>query len=163
MWLLVGFDQYQTGLNGSLMGKSKNCLLSYIFFVHVSLFQLKGSDLELTIVKGSSVHQASLNGPACAYVNARVKVGNRELGRIPTLFLLKVKLSQTDKPTVTGFVLSFTPFTFTTEGVILLENPKGDNRLDLDRLQTVCSSVFGTNNSRLRFFNGGTGNKYFRF
>ncbi|RVE73102.1 hypothetical protein OJAV_G00046280 [Oryzias javanicus] len=109
-----------------ILGTTKAPLLPYPVPKSASMIiaettQLKGSDLELTIVKGSSVHQASLNGPACAYVNARVKVGNREL-----------------------------------EGVILLENPKGDNRLDLDRLQTVCSSVFGTNNSRLRFFNGGT-------
>ncbi|KAF6738823.1 Isoleucine--tRNA ligase, cytoplasmic [Oryzias melastigma] len=109
-----------------ILGTTKAPLLPYPVPKSASIIiaettQLKGSDLELTIVKGSSVHQASLNGPACAYVNARVKVGNREL-----------------------------------EGVILLENPKGDNRLDLDRLQTVCSSVFGTNNSRLRFFNGGT-------
>uniref|UniRef100_A0A8C8A293 Isoleucine--tRNA ligase, cytoplasmic n=1 Tax=Oryzias sinensis TaxID=183150 RepID=A0A8C8A293_9TELE len=105
-----------------ILGTTKAPLLPYPVPKSASIIiaettQLKGSDLELTIVKGSSVHQASLNGPACAYVNARVKVGNREL-----------------------------------EGVILLENPKGDNRLDLDRLQTVCSSVFGTNNSRLRFF-----------
>uniref|UniRef100_A0A3P9MJ86 isoleucine--tRNA ligase n=1 Tax=Oryzias latipes TaxID=8090 RepID=A0A3P9MJ86_ORYLA len=100
-----------------ILGTTKAPLLPYPVPKSASIIiaettQLKGSDLELTIVKGSSVHQASLNGPACAYVNARVKV----------------------------------------EGVILLENPKGDNRLDLDRLQTVCSSVFGTNNSRLRFF-----------
>uniref|UniRef100_H2LIZ3 Isoleucine--tRNA ligase, cytoplasmic n=1 Tax=Oryzias latipes TaxID=8090 RepID=H2LIZ3_ORYLA len=104
-----------------ILGTTKAPLLPYPVPKSASIIiaettQLKGSDLELTIVKGSSVHQASLNGPACAYVNARVKV----------------------------------------EGVILLENPKGDNRLDLDRLQTVCSSVFGTNNSRLRFFSGGT-------
>uniref|UniRef100_A0A8C8A6C5 Isoleucine--tRNA ligase, cytoplasmic n=1 Tax=Oryzias sinensis TaxID=183150 RepID=A0A8C8A6C5_9TELE len=109
-----------------ILGTTKAPLLPYPVPKSASIIiaettQLKGSDLELTIVKGSSVHQASLNGPACAYVNARVKVGNREL-----------------------------------EGVILLENPKGDNRLDLDRLQTVCSSVFGTNNSRLRFFSSGT-------
>uniref|UniRef100_A0A3B3CKW7 Isoleucine--tRNA ligase, cytoplasmic n=1 Tax=Oryzias melastigma TaxID=30732 RepID=A0A3B3CKW7_ORYME len=96
-----------------ILGTTKAPLLPYPVPKSASIIiaettQLKGSDLELTIVKGSSVHQASLNGPACA---------------IPTLFLLK--------------------------------NPKGDNRLDLDRLQTVCSSVFGTNNSRLRFFNGG--------
>uniref|UniRef100_A0A8C8A5S6 Isoleucine--tRNA ligase, cytoplasmic n=1 Tax=Oryzias sinensis TaxID=183150 RepID=A0A8C8A5S6_9TELE len=104
-----------------ILGTTKAPLLPYPVPKSASIIiaettQLKGSDLELTIVKGSSVHQASLNGPACAYVNARVKV----------------------------------------EGVILLENPKGDNRLDLDRLQTVCSSVFGTNNSRLRFFSSGT-------
>ncbi|XP_033990919.1 isoleucine--tRNA ligase, cytoplasmic [Trematomus bernacchii] len=83
--------------------------------------QLKGSDLELTIVKGSSAPRAPLNGPACSYVNIRVKVNNKE-----------------------------------QEGVVLLENPKGDNRQDLDKLKKVCSSIFGTNNTQLRFFNSGT-------
>uniref|UniRef100_A0A3P8S6N3 Isoleucine--tRNA ligase, cytoplasmic n=1 Tax=Amphiprion percula TaxID=161767 RepID=A0A3P8S6N3_AMPPE len=83
--------------------------------------QLKGSDLELTIVKGSSAPRAPLNGPACTYVNLRVKVDNKE-----------------------------------QEGVVLLENPKGDNRLDLDKLKKVCSSIFGTNNTQLRVFNAGT-------
>uniref|UniRef100_A0AAQ5XS02 isoleucine--tRNA ligase n=1 Tax=Amphiprion ocellaris TaxID=80972 RepID=A0AAQ5XS02_AMPOC len=88
----------------------------------LSLLQLKGSDLELTIVKGSSAPRAPLNGPACTYVNLRVKVDNKEQGK----------------------------------GVVLLENPKGDNRLDLDKLKKVCSSIFGTNNTQLRVFNGGT-------
>ncbi|MEQ2168462.1 hypothetical protein GOODEAATRI_014654 [Goodea atripinnis] len=79
--------------------------------------QLKGSDLEVTIVKGSLLPQAPLNGPACAYVNLRVKVNNKE-----------------------------------QEGVVLLENPRGDNRLDLDKLRKVCGSIFGINNSQLRFF-----------
>ncbi|XP_078104974.1 isoleucine--tRNA ligase, cytoplasmic [Sander vitreus] len=83
--------------------------------------QLKGSDLELTIVKGSSAPRPPLNGPACTYVNVRVKVNNKE-----------------------------------QEGVVLLENPKGDNRLDLDKLKRMCSGIFGTNNTQLRFFNGGT-------
>uniref|UniRef100_A0A1A7Y5T2 Isoleucine--tRNA ligase, cytoplasmic n=1 Tax=Iconisemion striatum TaxID=60296 RepID=A0A1A7Y5T2_9TELE len=83
--------------------------------------QLKGSDLELTIVKGSSSPRAILNGPACTYVNLRVKVNHRE-----------------------------------QEGVVLLENPKGDNRLDLNKLKNACRSIFGTNNTPLRFFSGGT-------
>lgn len=45
-----------------------------------SLLQLKGSDLELTIVKGSSAPRAPLSGPACTYVNLRVKVNNKEQG-----------------------------------------------------------------------------------
>lgn len=43
-------------------------------------WKLKNSDLELTIVKGSSA-QAPLNGPACTYVNLRVSVNNKEKGR----------------------------------------------------------------------------------
>lgn len=83
--------------------------------------QLKGSDLELTIAKGSSAPRAPLNGPACTYVNLQVKVNNKE-----------------------------------QEGVVLLENPKGDNRLDLDKLKKACSSIFGTNNTQLKFFSDGT-------
>ncbi|KAF7668411.1 hypothetical protein LDENG_00011060 [Lucifuga dentata] len=83
--------------------------------------QLKGSDLELTIVKGSSAPQVPLNGPACTYVNLRVKINNKE-----------------------------------QDGVVLLENPKGDNRVNVDKLKQVCKSVFGTNNTELRFFSGGT-------
>ncbi|KAM3878504.1 isoleucine--tRNA ligase, cytoplasmic [Diretmus argenteus] len=83
--------------------------------------QLKGSDLELTIVKGSSAASVPLNGPACSYVNLRVKVNNKE-----------------------------------QDGTVLLENPKGDNKLDVDKLKRVCSSIFGTNNTQLCFFNGKT-------
>uniref|UniRef100_A0A8D3AS32 Isoleucine--tRNA ligase, cytoplasmic n=1 Tax=Scophthalmus maximus TaxID=52904 RepID=A0A8D3AS32_SCOMX len=86
--------------------------------------QLKGSDLELTIVKRSSAPRVSLNGPACTFVNLRVKVNNKE-----------------------------------QEGVVLLENPRGDNRVDVDKLKKVCTSVFGTNNTKLRFFNGGLTSK----
>uniref|UniRef100_A0A3B3ZPZ2 Isoleucine--tRNA ligase, cytoplasmic n=1 Tax=Periophthalmus magnuspinnatus TaxID=409849 RepID=A0A3B3ZPZ2_9GOBI len=82
--------------------------------------QLKGSDLEFTIVKGSSTPKISLNGPACAYVNLKVKVNNKD-----------------------------------QEGVVLLENPQGDNRLNLDKLKQVCSSIFGTN-TNIRFYNGAT-------
>lgn len=44
-----------------------------------------------------------------------------------------------------------------SEGVVLLENPRGDNRLDLDKLRKICSSIFANNNTQLRFFSGGTG------
>uniref|UniRef100_A0A672GGT6 isoleucine--tRNA ligase n=1 Tax=Salarias fasciatus TaxID=181472 RepID=A0A672GGT6_SALFA len=83
--------------------------------------QLKASDLELTIVKGSSAPLAPLNGPACSYVNVRVKVNNKQ-----------------------------------QEGVVLLENPRGDNRADFDKLKKACSSIFGTNDTQLRFFSGAT-------
>lgn len=56
---------------------SNSCPFSILCF---SLLQLKGSDLELTLVKGSSAPQAPLNGPACTYVNVRVKVNNKEQG-----------------------------------------------------------------------------------
>lgn len=51
-----------------------------IYKFSFSTWQLKNSDLELTIVKGSSA-EAPLNGPACAYVNLRLHVNNKEKGR----------------------------------------------------------------------------------
>lgn len=44
-----------------------------------------------------------------------------------------------------------------SEGVVLLENPRGDNRLDLHKLRKISSSIFATNSTQLRFFSGGTG------
>lgn len=41
-----------------------------------------------------------------------------------------------------------------------MENPRGDNRLDLDKLRKICSSIFVTNNTQLRFFSGGTGENW---
>ena len=61
----------------------KKCISFYFEFIHgfcLLGLQLKGSDLELTIVKGSSAH-APLNGPACTYVNIRVKANNKEQGQ----------------------------------------------------------------------------------
>ncbi|XP_031424331.1 isoleucine--tRNA ligase, cytoplasmic [Clupea harengus] len=83
--------------------------------------QLKGSDLELTIVKGAAGTREALNGPACAYVNLKLHLGNKE-----------------------------------QEGVVLLENPKGDNKLDVEKLKVVCQSVFGQQNSSFALFNGKT-------
>lgn len=42
---------------------------------------------------------------------------------------------------------------------MLLENPKGDNRLDVDKLKKVCGVIFGTNNTQLRLFSGKDGEK----
>uniref|UniRef100_A0A6Q2X8F8 Isoleucine--tRNA ligase, cytoplasmic n=1 Tax=Esox lucius TaxID=8010 RepID=A0A6Q2X8F8_ESOLU len=83
--------------------------------------QLKGSDLDLTIVKGAAVCRAPMTGPACAYVNVHLKLNNKE-----------------------------------QEGVVLLENPKGDNQLDMSKLRQVCSCVFGLNNTKFSVFNGHT-------
>lgn len=48
-----------------------------------------------------------------------------------------------------------------SDGVVLLENPRGDNRLDLDSLKRVSSSIFGTIAAQLRLFNGATGESCF--
>uniref|UniRef100_A0A7N5K5K6 Isoleucine--tRNA ligase, cytoplasmic n=1 Tax=Ailuropoda melanoleuca TaxID=9646 RepID=A0A7N5K5K6_AILME len=78
--------------------------------------QLKGSDLEITITRGSS-----LPGPACAYVNLNICTDGSEQG-----------------------------------GVLLLENPKGDNRLDLLKLKNVITSIFGVKNTELAVLHGAT-------
>lgn len=122
------FLKLDSGHNMERQKNDKNGLLSFtnlsitFWGMCVCFFQLKGSDLELTIVKGSSVHQASLNGPACAYVNARVKVGNRELGRKGAAsmsyksndkknpFHLKSKQSQTNNEKRTIAVLTVFSF-----------------------------------------------------
>ncbi|XP_041129099.1 isoleucine--tRNA ligase, cytoplasmic-like [Polyodon spathula] len=83
--------------------------------------KLKESDLDLTIVKGASEVRAPLSGPACAYVNVKITLENKEQA-----------------------------------GVILLENPKGDNILDFHRLLGVCSSIFNFQNTKLSVYNGKT-------
>lgn len=40
---------------------------------------------------------------------------------------------------------------------MLLENPKGDNKLNLVKLKNVVSSIFGVKNAELSVFHGGTG------
>lgn len=52
------------------------------------------------------------------------------------------------------------PFMLLSEGVVLLENPKGDDILDVERLKTVCCSVFGLNGAPLTIFSGKTGEKH---
>ncbi|XP_066527531.1 isoleucine--tRNA ligase, cytoplasmic [Hoplias malabaricus] len=81
--------------------------------------QLKGSDLDLTIIKGAAVSRSPLSGPACAYVNLRIHLNNK-----------------------------------LQEGTVLLENPKGDNKLDVEKLKTVCRSIFKLNNTPLSVFSG---------
>uniref|UniRef100_F7HK61 Isoleucine--tRNA ligase, cytoplasmic n=1 Tax=Callithrix jacchus TaxID=9483 RepID=F7HK61_CALJA len=78
--------------------------------------QLKGSELEITLTRGSS-----LPGPACAYVNLNICANGSEQG-----------------------------------GVLLLENPKGDNRLDLLKLKSVVSSIFGVRKTDLAVFHNET-------
>nr|XP_055165926.1 isoleucine--tRNA ligase, cytoplasmic isoform X1 [Nyctereutes procyonoides] len=76
--------------------------------------QLKGSALEITLTRGSS-----LPGPVCAYVNLNIYTNGSEQG-----------------------------------GVLLLENPKGDNRLDVLKLKSMITSIFGVRNSELAVLHG---------
>ncbi|XP_062977279.1 isoleucine--tRNA ligase, cytoplasmic [Elgaria multicarinata webbii] len=80
--------------------------------------QLKGSELEITLVKGALHHRIE---PACAYVNLNICVNGKE-----------------------------------QDGMVLLENPKGDNELDFTKLINAISCIFGLDNSKLAIFNGKT-------
>lgn len=44
-----------------------------------------------------------------------------------------------------------------SEGMVLLENPKGDNKLDVEKLKMVCRTIFNLNNTPLAIFNEATG------
>ncbi|KAI4887053.1 hypothetical protein NFI96_016352 [Prochilodus magdalenae] len=81
--------------------------------------QLKGSDLDLTIIKGAAVSRAPLTGPACAHVNIKVNLGNKQ-----------------------------------QEGAVLLENPKGDSKLDVEKLKMVCRAIFKLSDAPLAVFSG---------
>lgn len=58
---------------------------------------------------------------------------------------------------LTFFFFCFTYIFGFLGGVLLLENPKGDNRLDLLKLKSVVTSVFGVKNRELAVFHGETG------
>ncbi|EMP39735.1 Isoleucyl-tRNA synthetase, cytoplasmic [Chelonia mydas] len=78
--------------------------------------QLKGSELEITLVRGGLHHRVD---PACAYVNLNICINGKE-----------------------------------QDGVLLLENPKGDNKLNYTKLMDVVSCIFGLKDSELSVFNG---------
>ncbi|XP_039337243.1 isoleucine--tRNA ligase, cytoplasmic isoform X1 [Mauremys reevesii] len=78
--------------------------------------QLKGSELEITLVRGGLHHRVE---PACAYVNLNTCINGTE-----------------------------------QDGVLLLENPKGDNKLNYTKLVDAVSCIFGLKNSKLSVFNG---------
>ena len=40
-----------------------------------------------------------------------------------------------------------------------MENPKGDNKLDTEKLKFVCGRIFGAGNTRLCVFSGKTGKR----
>ncbi|XP_030061152.1 isoleucine--tRNA ligase, cytoplasmic [Microcaecilia unicolor] len=83
--------------------------------------ELKGSELEITLVKGKSSDTAPLAGPLCAYVNLNISNNGTEQG-----------------------------------GVLLLENPKGDNKLDFANLKEIVCSIFGLQNKTLSVYHGKT-------
>ncbi|XP_032893153.1 isoleucine--tRNA ligase, cytoplasmic [Amblyraja radiata] len=79
--------------------------------------QLKGSNLDLTLVKGTSEVGALPLGLNCAYVNVKVSVDGKK-----------------------------------QDGVILLENPRGDNIVNLIKLKNMIISIFRLQTSKLAIF-----------
>lgn len=58
---------------------------------------------------------------------------------------------------LTSFSFSFTYICGFLGGVLLLENPKGDNRLDLLKLKNVITSIFGVKDTDLAVLRGAAG------
>uniref|UniRef100_UPI00398E942B isoleucine--tRNA ligase, cytoplasmic isoform X2 n=1 Tax=Pristiophorus japonicus TaxID=55135 RepID=UPI00398E942B len=79
--------------------------------------QLKDSNLDLTLVKGTSTVGPPLLGLACAYVNLKISVDGKK-----------------------------------QDGVILLENPKGDNILDFVKLKNVICNIFRLQTTMLAIY-----------
>ncbi|XP_072438231.1 isoleucine--tRNA ligase, cytoplasmic isoform X2 [Chiloscyllium punctatum] len=79
--------------------------------------QLKGSNLDLTLVKGASTIDAPVLGPACAYINLKVCVDGQK-----------------------------------QDGVVLLENPKGDNVLDFVKLKNVIINIFRLQTTKIAIY-----------
>uniref|UniRef100_A0A8C6L740 Isoleucine--tRNA ligase, cytoplasmic n=1 Tax=Nothobranchius furzeri TaxID=105023 RepID=A0A8C6L740_NOTFU len=108
---------------------------------------LKGSDLELTIVKGSSSPRAILNGPACTYVNLRVKVNHKEQGN--TKSYCNHVLVVCDSKYVSLMILFCQAGDV---GTLLLVNPMGQNALDYSGLLSETAKVFGLRSRRLKLY-----------
>uniref|UniRef100_A0A669BB44 Isoleucine--tRNA ligase, cytoplasmic n=1 Tax=Oreochromis niloticus TaxID=8128 RepID=A0A669BB44_ORENI len=131
--------------------------------------QLKGSDLELTIVKGSSAPRAPLNGPACTYVNLQVKVNNKEQGSTwgENLFFSSLSVtagtaspgpaSSTNTivcPYVNLLLCNAQPAECQSGdvGTLLLVNPVGQNQLNHEGLLSETARVFGLRSRRLKLY-----------
>ncbi|KFO20772.1 Isoleucyl-tRNA synthetase, cytoplasmic [Fukomys damarensis] len=136
--------------------------------------KLKGCDLEITLTRGLCTP-----GPVCAYVNLHIYASGKEQDMSAVIFVgamylpppsatgagQQVAALESDSCTVPLAMNTITRFTFLNEilflwffldGVLLLENPKGDNQLDLLKLKSVVSSIFGVKTTELAVFHGET-------
>uniref|UniRef100_A0A672SC19 isoleucine--tRNA ligase n=1 Tax=Sinocyclocheilus grahami TaxID=75366 RepID=A0A672SC19_SINGR len=120
--------------------------------------QLKGSDLELTIVRGSSVSRALLTTAACAYVNLRVTLKDRQQGTGRTLTVTSgsspADASSSDSllcPYVNLQLMNASPAECKTGDVatLLLMNPAGKNALLFPDLLCEAAKVFGLRGRKL--------------
>uniref|UniRef100_A0A8C5DTE9 Isoleucine--tRNA ligase, cytoplasmic n=1 Tax=Gouania willdenowi TaxID=441366 RepID=A0A8C5DTE9_GOUWI len=111
--------------------------------------QLKSSDLQITIVKGTS--PAPVNGPACAYVNLRLfdtilknfihKSSKKNAKNIASFFYLHGSFYLPVPECVVGVV-----------GTLLLVNPVGKNGLDNSGLLLETAKIFGLRSRRLKLY-----------
>uniref|UniRef100_A0A8C7GKR9 Isoleucine--tRNA ligase, cytoplasmic n=1 Tax=Oncorhynchus kisutch TaxID=8019 RepID=A0A8C7GKR9_ONCKI len=140
--------------------------------------QLKGSDLDLTIVKGAAAPRAPLTGPACAYINLQLKLNNKEQG----IFRLIIRLTELyitfgRGPTIGApqgsigldlnsvFVYLNCQYPCVMEhsiargqlnlgyvGTLLLVNPVGHDYLTHNALLSETAKLFGLRSRRLKLY-----------
>uniref|UniRef100_A0A672G8L9 Isoleucine--tRNA ligase, cytoplasmic n=1 Tax=Salarias fasciatus TaxID=181472 RepID=A0A672G8L9_SALFA len=123
--------------------------------------QLKASDLELTIVKGSSAPLAPLNGPACSYVNLTGKADLHSLSG-KTLSVTSGSPSLSPAPTTDALLCPYINLMLCNAqpaecqagevATLLLANPAGQNALDRSGLLSEAAKVFGLRGRRLRLY-----------
>uniref|UniRef100_A0A672FUC9 Isoleucine--tRNA ligase, cytoplasmic n=1 Tax=Salarias fasciatus TaxID=181472 RepID=A0A672FUC9_SALFA len=123
--------------------------------------QLKASDLELTIVKGSSAPLAPLNGPACSYVNLTGKADLHSLSG-KTLSVTSGSASLSPAPTTDALLCPYINLMLCNAqpaecqagevATLLLANPAGQNALDRSGLLSEAAKVFGLRGRRLRLY-----------
>uniref|UniRef100_A0A4W4E1Q9 Isoleucine--tRNA ligase, cytoplasmic n=1 Tax=Electrophorus electricus TaxID=8005 RepID=A0A4W4E1Q9_ELEEL len=120
--------------------------------------QLKGSDLDLTIVRGVEICTAPLTGPVCAYVNLKVNLSNKHgktllvnSGASPT------EMNAPDAlmcPYINLQLINASPAECHSGGMgtLLLANPVGQNGLHYPGLLTETAKMFGLRGRRLKVY-----------
>ncbi|XP_072328733.1 isoleucine--tRNA ligase, cytoplasmic [Scyliorhinus torazame] len=108
--------------NDFILGTIKTSLKPYPVPISAGVIieektRLKGSNLDLTLVKGASTVSSPALGLACAYINLKVSVDGKK-----------------------------------QDGVILLENPKGDKVLDFVKLKNVIVKIFKLQTAQLAIY-----------
>uniref|UniRef100_A0A8C7GLV9 Isoleucine--tRNA ligase, cytoplasmic n=1 Tax=Oncorhynchus kisutch TaxID=8019 RepID=A0A8C7GLV9_ONCKI len=114
--------------------------------------QLKGSDLDLTIVKGAAAPRAPLTGPACAYINLQLKLNNKEQGSNPS----------DSSPNSDSLVCPYVNLQLANcqpaecksgdVGTLLLVNPVGHDYLTHNALLSETAKLFGLRSRRLKLY-----------
>uniref|UniRef100_A0A8D0L2W1 Isoleucine--tRNA ligase, cytoplasmic n=1 Tax=Sphenodon punctatus TaxID=8508 RepID=A0A8D0L2W1_SPHPU len=120
--------------------------------------QLKGSELEITLVRGGLHHRIE---PACAYVNLSICVNGREQGSGKTLHVTSgsaPSLINTSDALLCQYINLHLVNAKPQEclngvvGTLLMENPVGQNGLTFQALLHETGKVFGLRSRRLKLF-----------